>query len=108
MMWGFTDPVARAWLARLHALKARTSSVRNEVDRIVQHTQRLYEGGMRAEALDVATSAKQRCTYLCDEIEEVVAQLESRGVKACGLEDVIAPMEKAQEDLDLLARVLHE
>ena len=108
MMWGFTDPVARAWLARLHALKARAVSVRNEVNNIVQHTQRLSENGMRAEALDVAIGATQRFTHLRDEIAEVVAQLENRGVKACGLEDIIAPMEKTRAILDLLALALHE
>ncbi len=108
MMWGFTDPVARAWLARLHAMKARTLSVRNEVSSIVQHTQRLSESGMRAEALDVAITATQRFTHLRDEITEVVAQLESRGVKACGLEDIIAPIEKTRAILALLALALCE
>ena len=108
MAWSFTDPVARSWLARLHALKARASSMRDDVESTKQHIKRLDHSGRQEDALNVLIDAKRDVTNLSDEVDGVVAQLKNRGVRACGLENVVAPMEQTREDLDQLAATLYE
>ncbi len=104
--WGFTDPVARSWLARLDVLRTHASNMQNDVTSIIQQTQRLCESGRRAEALQVAADTRRHFVEFTNEVEDIVAHLQRRGLKAYGLESITGSVDKMRTDLDLLTKIL--